>query len=182
MIKRLFVALPLSEKFQAEIAAWEKNFSQLPVRWTAGRNLHITLIAPWEEAEEHIPEVIRILKDFKNQPALKNFPKISEIDFQKVKFGPTPLTPRLIWAEGETPAEMFELKKALGRVLDLPDHRPFSPHITLARFRPEEFNGFSVKNLDESVGWTETFSNFVLMESRLSPAGADYQVLERFNF
>jgi len=182
MIKRLFVALPISEKLQAEIAAWEKKFSQLPVRWLAGKNLHITLVAPWEEAEENIPGILEILKNYRNDPALKNFPKITEIDFSKVRFGPSPFTPRLIWAEGETPAELTELKKTLGRVLNLPDHRPFSPHLTLARFRPEEFNGFSIKELDESIDWTETFTDFVLMESRLLPDGADYRIMERFAF
>lgn len=55
-------------------------------------------------------------------------------------------------------------------------------HLTLARFREEDFTNFPAKKLDEEVVWNETASSIVLMQSHLSRQGADYEILMEAKF
>ena len=150
---------------------WEKNYWNLPVRWLKGKNLHITLIPPWEE--ENIEKIKVALKMIKGNVGP------FEIVFEKVEFGPHFDKPRLIWAEGQPPKEIIDLKNKLEKTLGVRgDTRPFQLHLTLARFRPETFSSFPVKQLREEVYWLEQVTSIVLMESHLLPKGSDYEVLE----
>lgn len=179
MKRRIFVAITISERFQREISEWETKYRELPVRWLAGKNLHITLVPPWYE--EDVNKVIKKLAIGKLSDPL-------EIRFTKVDFGPNPRRPRLIWAEGETGNKILEMRDKITEKLDIRSEkleqrtdRPFKTHLTLARFRPETFSSFSVKRLSESVDWRDDVGSFVLMESHLSREGADYEVLQKFN-
>lgn len=170
MKHRIFVAVGIGEPLQKEIFSWAGQYQKLPVRWLSGKNLHITLVPPWyEEDVEKVKSVLRRVH------GTAHF----EIVFTRVSFGPDPRRPRLIWAEGEVPPELAELKKNVEIALHIaPEKRPFRLHLTLARFREEDFPRFAVKKLDERVGWRDAVRSFVLMESHLSQAGADYEVLE----
>lgn len=171
MKKRIFVAAAISSELQKEILEWGKEHEELPVRWLAGKNLHITLIPPWYA--DDIESVIEKLRTIKGQPF--------DIEFNKVTYGPGPERPRLIWAEGGAPAEIRELKIQLEKLLNKePEKRTFTLHLTIARFRPETFVSFQVKKLDEKVAWHEKISSIVLMEAHLSSKGADYEILSRF--
>lgn len=177
--KRLFIAIPISANLQKEILRFQKQFPRLNVRWLYGKNLHITLIPPWyEENVENLKTTLKKIKESKN--------KIGSIKllFEKVAFGPDPRAPRLIWAEGETPQSLIVLKHELDQILlkekiiQKIENRPFRLHMTLARFRPENFHKFPIKKLNEKISWEEDVTSIVLMESHLSPRGADYEILD----
>lgn len=171
--KRVFVAIPISENTEREILKWAEDFQSLPVRWLKGKNLHVTLIPPWYEG--NVEKIKNAL-----QGTRRNIEPFDML-FQKVTFGPNPREPRLIWAEGERPRELLELKINIERALGVsPERRPWRTHLTLARFRPEQFRSFPMKNLNERVRWKETVTSFVLMESHLEKTGAEYEVLSRF--
>src|SRR3990167_9190161 len=109
---------------------------------------------------------------------LKGATGIIELNFSRVTFGPNPREPRLIWAEGSTTPQLLKLKSSLDVALGRePDPRPFKLHLTLARFRPENFHSCQSKTLNEAVAWRDTATSFVLMESHLLAGGADYEVL-----
>lgn len=174
MKKRVFVALPISKELQEEILEWEERFLQLPVRWIKGKNLHVTLVPPWEEAEVH--KVIESLSH--SEKTIGEF----EIKFNRVTFGPSLRSPRLIWAEGKTVGQLSVLRDQLFETLGFQkDSRSFRLHLTLARFRPEHFNSFANKDLNERVEWREPVKSFVLMESHLLPGGAEYEVLREYS-
>lgn len=171
--RRIFLAVKISEPLQEEILEFENDFRKLPVRWLAGKNLHVTLVPPWYE--EDIESAVSKIKNTRTNPFY--------IEFSKVVYGPNPRSPRLVWAEGKAPAELIELEKLLENALgQKPENRPFLLHLTLARFRPEDFSRFLRKWLDENVDWKEEVKNFVLMESHLSRDGANYEVLREFEF
>jgi 2'-5' RNA ligase len=174
MARRIFVALPISPALQNEILVWEQKFQNLPVRWVKGKNLHITLVPPWETDEtDKIAKLLNGLKETIGKIDLK---------FDRVAFGPNLREPRLIWAEGNTPAPLVRLKSSLEVTLGRePDPRPFKLHLTLARFRSEHFQSFPTKTLNESVNWRDTATSFVLMESHLLPGGADYEIMEKIS-
>lgn len=169
--KRIFIAITISEKLQQEVLEWEKKYQKLPVRWLQGKNLHITLVPPWYESDiEKIKEKLAPIRE-----RCGSF----EIRFENITFGPDPRRPRLIWAEGEAPLEIRNLKLEIERSLNRkPEERPFKLHLTVARFRPETFSSFPIKKLDEKVFLRDEVKSFVLMESHLSPEGADYEVIE----
>lgn len=174
MPKRIFVALPISEKLQKEILDWESRYPMLKVRWLNVKNLHITLVPPWYE--DNVESIVG---------KLKNVGGVGPVDaiFSRVCYGPDPKKARLIWAEGAVPERLQMLKDRIEQALGRKDERhPWRLHLTLARFREEDFANLAVKNLDERVEWKERFDSFVLMASRLERAGAEYEVLERFPF
>jgi len=173
--KRVFVALGTTPELQEAVAAWAAAHGTLPVRWLSGKNLHVTLVPPWYENDHGA--VARQL-----QPLGRT--KTFTVQFDRVSYGPSLREPRLIWAEGAALRELVELKRQIESLLGacLPagrrsETRPFRLHLTLARFRPEQFASFPVKHLDERVLWTEEVRSVLLMESHLSPSGADYKVL-----
>ncbi len=171
MTKRIFVALGVSENLQKEIFKWRKTFSVLPVRWLAGKNLHITLVPPWREND--VSKAAGALQKLKGAG-----PFI--LEFQKVVYGPTARSSRLIWAEGPASPQIIRLKKAAEDAFGAEsEKRPFRPHLTIARFRTENFSSFAVQKLDERVDWKEKAESVLLMESRLSPSGADYEILAK---
>ncbi|MFA4872803.1 MAG: 2'-5' RNA ligase family protein [Patescibacteria group bacterium] len=188
MSHRVFVALPISPALQSEIIAWEQQFPGLPVRWLKGKNLHITLVPPWET--DDTDKITTLLN------CLNNAGGRIELIFDRVTFGPNLREPRLIWAEGSTPPLIVKLKAQLEQTLALPQsqrtsatsprmsakERVFLLHLTLARFRPEQFHSLPVKTFNETVDWQDTASTFVLMESHLLPSGADYEILAKFPF
>jgi 2'-5' RNA ligase len=177
MKKRIFVAVKISPELQEAILEWERNYNRLPVRWLAGKNLHVTLVPPREENDENIEKTKSVLKTFEGK--IGQF----EIEFNKVEYGPHSQEPRLIWAEGKSPKILVDFKEKLELLLDhKSDYRPWLMHLTLARFHPKDFVRFPIKNLDEKVHWLETVNSFVLMESRLLPDGAEYKILSRIDF
>lgn len=153
---------------------WESRYQKLPVRWLVGKNLHVTLVPPWYEQDfKAISSKLKVV-------TAKPF----EIKFDNISFGPNQSEPRVIWAMGEAGEEIRELKKlietALSGGVSKKCGRTLLQHITLARFKPEDFGRFPIKRLDEKIGWRQTVTSFVLYESHLSSSGADYEVLEEF--
>lgn len=173
MNKRIFIALKISEKLQTIIMERERAWADLPVRWLKGKNLHVTVIPPW-----HVQDVQPVI-DFLKTLEGKTGPV--EMTFEKIGPGPDPRNPRLIWTEGPTPPRLPKLKTGLEQLLKLRhEKRPFLLHLTLARFKPEDFKNFPDKKFRETVDWKDTANAFVLMESKLTPSGADYTVLAEF--
>ncbi|MFH0891065.1 MAG: RNA 2',3'-cyclic phosphodiesterase [Candidatus Liptonbacteria bacterium] len=173
MKKRLFLAIDMPAEIQAVVSEFFGAHENLRLRYLAGKNLHITLLPPWRD-----DDVGKIVSDIR-----KRIPTGREItiNFDHVSFGPSTLAPRLIWAEGGAPRSLITLKEELEEVLGFkPEPSRFRMHLTLARFRPEEFAQFDVKELNERVDWQFKTKTFVLMESHLLPDSADYEVLQRF--
>lgn len=167
----------MSEKLQREIIEWEKQFSDLPVRWLVGKNLHITLVPPWYE--ENLEKIEKLLKQVKSSGSI-------DLKFERVTFGPDPRRPRLIWAEGEVPPKLLALQQKLQEILEkepengfdrLTTKRPLTLHLTLARFRPESFSSFEIQELKERIDWREEASRVALFNSMLSREGANYQII-----
>ncbi len=206
-MKRLFIAIPISAAIQKKALEFQKTYKNLPVRWLTGKNLHITIIPPWYENDPD--RIKNILNEFSAQAntaqietTRANKPHVTEssanaspainIKFSNIFYGPNPAAPRLIWASGQTPTKLIQFKKNLEtiflqeKIIKKIEPRPFLLHLTLARlplgmarFRQEDFKNFSIKKISEQIDWSETLDTFVLMESHLSSAGADYEILQK---
>ena len=81
--------------------------------------------------------------------------------------------------------ELVGLAGAVGRALGPlgyeAEPRPFHPHLTVARLRvPDDVGAVLAALGPEAVGEAFTVGEVLLYESRLSPSGSTYSVLERF--
>lgn len=179
MKKRVFIALPITDKLQDKIEEWKKNYRDLPVRWIKKENLHVTLIPPWYISK--VDETIHRLKSVNQDDAIKPF----SITFREVTFGPNPQRPRLIWASGDGVLEIIILKSKLEEILSprqtwlaqKREKREFLIHLTIGRFKEKDFAKFPIKSLHDKVFWQEKVSSFLLMESHLKRSGAEYEKL-----
>ena len=100
------------------------------------------------------------------------------VNFRFVEFGPDPKSPRLLWATGKTPKNIIELQqKLLYYFPKQKEKRKFKMHLTLARFKYQEFRKFQIQNMHLPIEWQESFREVTLFESVLSPGGAEYSVL-----
>ncbi len=179
MSRRIFLAVLASGELARSADEFSRKYSRLPVRWLKSHNLHFTLVPPWYA--EDVNTAITLLGRLDRLPAQTGLPDPFDIFLNRVSFGPSPREPRLIWAEGQAPKPMADLKSALERCLgQRPESRPVRLHLTLARFRPENFQGFPVKQIDEQVSWRMTVDSFALLESHLSQSGAEYELLKEF--
>ncbi len=189
MKKRLFIAIPLSEDWLSDFDNFQKRASkefdlkkERDFRWTPVENLHITIcFLGWVE-EEKILEISQKLKEILD--SVKNF----ELEFDKIIFGPPKTTARMIWGMFRNTEEYKRLAKLINEVMQKfseeavseSDREP-TAHITLARFkdgriskREEMLKLFLAKETILKV------DNIQLMESKLSPSGPTYSVVENF--
>jgi 2'-5' RNA ligase len=170
---RVFVGIPVSEEIKKKIAQWAEDHKDWPLRFVSGTGLHITLVPPWyvDSADCAVGQLDDIAA------AAKPF----TIKFKKITFGTSPKRPRLIWTMGEDYDRegMLRLKAAAGAIFgQKSDPRPYNPHLTIARFKEEDFNKFPAKELEESVDWEMEVDFVALYESKLHHSGAEYEILK----
>ena len=85
--KRVFVAIKISASLAEQITEWEKKLRNLPVRWLAEKNMHVTLIPPWYELD------VDKVKGALNQVGARI--STFSLEFHRVSYGPNPRAPRL---------------------------------------------------------------------------------------
>lgn len=166
-MSRVFVGIPISDDIRKKVEKFAEEHSIFPVRWTEGKNLHITLVPPWKET--NIDLILKRLETLKSA-----FSDIY-LEFTGVAFGPNERSPRLIWAFGSATPELNNLTKKVNLLLEFdPPENELFLHTTLARFRPETFSDFKLKNLKESIDWKMRAEKIILYKSKLRAEGSDY--------
>ena len=181
--KRVFLAVSLEKSIifslRKGIAKFKKKTRKISslIRWLPEKNFHLTIIF---FGYLSLPEI-----DILREEAKKIFvsQEIFNLFFERICFAPEKKFAKMIWWRGKRSLELEKIRKELtGKLLNRglsfsTNNRPLVPHITLARLKKilpgapdisEEFNQeFSVKKID-------------LFESKLSPQGARYYLLESF--
>jgi len=172
---RIFIAITAGAKLRESINNWQADHHLLPVRWVAAKNLHFTLIPPWQEQDPG--KIIDALSS-----GIKRFAKFT-LRLNHVTLGPHAHAPRLIWAVGPTSEKLLELKALTESLLQKkPVRRPLKTHITLARFTVKDYTRFPSDELNESIRWQQQVGSISIMESSLRPSGADYTILREIKF
>ena len=186
---RLFIALEIPEAVRREVARRVAGLRErLPrAKWVDPANLHLTLLFLGQVDDAKVPSLAAALRDaFARHPSL---------DLRLADAGTFPprRPARVAWVGvKETPGE--SIGSAPSRVAGLqadataaavdvigfePEDRPFSPHVTLARCDPswprDAADRFAAA-FPGTIGQPWTAERGVLMESRLSPRGAQYRV------
>lgn len=177
---RIFIGLKASKKVEELALVWRRDKLDWSVRWLKGKNLHLTLVPPFYlhalkgvGAYENEAAAVAAVAE-KLAAAVSAF-KPFTIKYETIGYGPGPGAFRLIWATGRASYELEKLKDAAEKSLgSRTEPRRLLPHLTLARFRSEDFARFKVKTLAEKIAWPEEIKSLIVFESRLSPQGAEY--------
>lgn len=178
--KRLFVAIPVTGALEQAVLGWQADHLAWPVKWLKADNLHITVVSPW--LEDDIDSVVSKLEGFvdkikKGELDIRPF----DLRFFKIVFGPNRFSPRLVWAEGQSPVQLLELKNRLEQALAKPDGRFFRLHLTLGRFKLEDFGPAGLPDLFDRIDWGQEVKSFALFESILADGQAEYKKIREFS-
>ncbi len=187
---RLFVALDIDAGIRERIAEFRNQMCRLApeVRWVGPETFHVTLQFLGET--KRLEEIQQALRQVKGSPIT--------LAFRNAGFFPNPKSPRVFWVGIEFDQNLQELVKSIAeahRPLGFErDKGPFHPHLTLARAgigRPRPAQGepsssglrqvrAAVEARPSLEFGTMTAREFYLYESKLSPAGAQYTKLSRY--
>lgn len=186
MRRRIFIAINLPDDIKNKIVEMQHEFSDLPVRFTKKKSLHLTIHFIGYVTDEEMLNTCRIVREIakKHQPFV--------INFKKLCYGPPNKPPRLIWIEGERSEQLFGLKVAIENSLlvGAKDPRFFTkaekqtssliPHITIARIRQMEWRKLPQKPaIEKEIDISVPVNSIEVMESGLKRNGAEYAVLEK---
>lgn len=181
---RLFVALEIPSEVRESLAALLealRAISKEP-RWVRPGNLHVTLKFLGEVPETNLDAVRTALAQIRSEQLVK-------LEFHRLGFFPNEKHPRVFWAGIEASMNLMKLaddiEDAMERLGIPRERRPFSPHLTLARFErpglPEKLRGAIAENAQREFGALRT-NEFHLIQSKLKPSGAEYTTLASFPF
>jgi 2'-5' RNA ligase len=178
-VKRLFVALDLDSRTRDEIAGVSSRLrDQMPrvkASWVRTDRMHLTLFF-FGSADAAVEERLQtaLERDVDQAPF--------DLGFGGIGFFPPGGAPRVLWMGVQQGlAELMRLHGVLEQRLDVQERsaRPFTPHLTLARFR----EGIRHRDLKQDTRRLAEISVFAgpcpidrvtLYESRLSPGGPSY--------
>jgi 2'-5' RNA ligase len=180
---RLFVALELPEIHRASLAGVCESGRRGGVRWVPAENVHLTLKFLGEVDDRLLPEV---------EAALATAARAARPFALSLEGGgcfPNARSPSVIWvgvAEGADAAR--ELAGAVTRALRplgfAPEKRGFKPHLTIGRPKdPRTGPATTIEKIGQLKGYRTppaTAAALALIKSTLTPDGAVYDVVRRF--
>jgi RNA 2',3'-cyclic 3'-phosphodiesterase len=111
------------------------------------------------------------------------------LEFRGLGFFPNEKHPRVFWAGMEASSNLKKLAgdvEAAAEKCGIPrEQRPFSPHLTLARFErprlPDKLRNAIAENAQREFGKLQT-NELHLVQSKLKPSGAEYTTVAQFAF
>lgn len=174
---RLFIAIELPDELKRALGRLQVD---LPGgRWVPRDQLHLTLAFLGNQEEN----LIERLKGTLSTICEDEF----RIVFSTTGAFPNVRRPRVIWV-GVQPERRLErlaerVRDVVASCCVLLEDRPFTPHITLARFKgPTAGSAISewVRDVSPEVNHAMDVSEFILYESRLTSGGAVHTPLARF--
>ena len=181
---RLFVALQIPPEVRKNLAALIESLRAVSpqARWVRPENLHVTLKFIGEVPETKLASIRGALAGVRSEQAVA-------IDFRGLGFFPNEKHPRVFWARIEASPNLKTLAADIDGAtekLGIPrEPRPFSPHLTLARFEPPRLPEKLRAAIQESAGrefGSLRTTQFHLIESKLKRSGAEYTTVESFPF
>jgi 2'-5' RNA ligase len=180
---RLFVAICLPETLRPEAFEAMAPLRRVApsVRWVQPDTLHITLKFLGQVPDSRAPEVKHSLRR-----AARGIPAFP-LQLGGVGAFPNLRRPRVFWLGAQAAALLLQLQASVEdhiEPLGFPrEARPFHPHVTLGRVGPDA-PAAQLVEAERAAGLVVyepimRVQSVELMESRTTPGGARYGVLER---
>jgi len=181
---RLFIAIEIPEHIRASFASLLKEFRAIAprVKWVRAENLHVTLKFLGETESMKLGALQNVLSAVRS-------PEPVNLEFRGLGFFPNEKRPRVFWAGMEASPNLKSLAADIDQVayrIGFPlEERPFTPHLTLARFSlpgiPPKLLQVMKEKSSQPFG-SLTAGEFHLIESKLKPSGAEYTTVQTFRF
>jgi RNA 2',3'-cyclic 3'-phosphodiesterase len=187
---RLFIALETNEAMQQTVVAVQRSLRQrgdLPVRWVAPQQVHLTLQFLGNVVAAHIPSLVHAV-----EPAVATHAAML-LRAGEVGAFPSVDAPRVLWlgVRGGDDTLLALQRAVRNAVRDVEgvvaDRQPFRPHLTLGRARAgrRDMPGLTTiaAALARPVAVPPTawpVRSVALIRSVLGPGGSRYTTLERF--
>ncbi len=175
---RLFVALDLPEDLREGIVAWGRRQLRDPaLRAVPPQSLHVTLAFLGYVPEKRIERLAEIVGSLEaSAPTIELGDPVAKPNAKRARLYALPAaSPGAIELQGELEDEL------VGERLYEPEKRPFWPHVTVARVRPE---GKGSKRparvsappagLPQALLQPAVCRRVTLYRSELKPSGAEY--------
>ncbi|MGB9721587.1 MAG: RNA 2',3'-cyclic phosphodiesterase [bacterium] len=178
---RTFVAVEISESQRKTVWEFilEQKKANLPVKWVAYENLHITLKFLGEIDEKKFNLIIPTLREISTRT--KSF----KFQLENAGCFPGVRNPRVIWIDVTTGAQELialakELEDSLVKYGFKKEDKKFHPHLTIGRIKTfckvDEIISKAIKTEQSLI------NEFVLFKSTLLPSGPVYEKIQRFQF
>jgi RNA 2',3'-cyclic 3'-phosphodiesterase len=179
---RLFIGIQIPQTIRSAFASLLKDFRAIApqVKWVRAENLHVTLkfLGDTELAK---------LSALQNALSAVRSGEPVHLEFRGLGFFPNEKRPRVFWGGTQASANLKSLATDIDQAvhpLGFPlEDRPFTPHLTLARFPqpgiPPKLLQAIQENSARSFGSLHA-EEFHLIESNLKPTGAEYTTLQSF--
>jgi RNA 2',3'-cyclic 3'-phosphodiesterase len=181
---RLFIAIDIPPNILSTIASFLLELRAVApnVKWVRDGNLHLTLkfLGETDPARQ-----VAIEDSLSSIRSAKPF----VLDISGLGFFPNAKRPKIFWAGVNSSPDLqplvAEIENAMHALGYTRDVRPFTPHLTLARFDqpgiPAQLAATVAANAGHNFG-SFTVSEFHLIESKLKSTGAEYTTLQSFSF
>ena len=180
MRHRIFIAIELSKNIQKTLAEFQKNWQELPARWTKEHNLHITLQFLGNVSPDKLASIVQLMRTIGEQ----NIGFTGKLN--AIAYGPPKTIPRFVWACIEPSEQLTALQKNVAETLKTlgfeSEDGMYNPHITLARIRQLEFRRLDPEEhplINEDISLSFPISSISVMESKLKRGGAEYTPYQR---
>ena len=181
---RLFVAIEIPNEVRAAVASLLNEFRALSpqTKWVRAENMHLTLKFLGETDAGKSSEVQSALA------AIRSAEKVT-VELEGLGFFPSAKRPRVFWVGMRSSSNLATIAGDIDRAVHnagFPlEERPFTPHLTLARFSepflPASLQNAIAANASRNFGSFSTYQ-FHLIESKLKSTGAEYATLQTFEF
>jgi 2'-5' RNA ligase len=159
MRQRVFIAINLPAEIKKQLASYQSQWPELPVRWAKADNLHITLEFLGYLTDEEV------LKTCQKTKELAASCKPFTVLLNKICYGPPQkMPPRMVWVMGEKIKELN-----------------LSPHITLGRIKTWQWKQIEPEERPEvetEINFSFEVNSIEVMESQLKRGGPEYTILE----
>jgi len=181
---RLFIAIEIPPDVRAALAALLKEFRAIApqAKWVRAENMHITLKFLGETESTKVTAIREGLHAIRSSQTVT-------LKFLGLGFFPNENRAKVFWAGIESsanlPAIATDIDQSMHRLGFPLENRPFTPHLTLARFEPPGIPAKLFAAAEERSSrefGSLTAREFHLIESKLKPAGAEYTTLHSFPF
>jgi RNA 2',3'-cyclic 3'-phosphodiesterase len=184
---RLFVAVDLSEEARQAIAGEQKRIAaaldkaKTPLKWVRPDHMHVTLVFLGDVEDARVPLVVNAIDGDVGAPAF-------DITFAGAGVFPPHRAPRALWVGvGSGASELIALQREIAlRVARMGielEARPFSPHLTLGRWRTSRVSDGrrALGVMAQSVIARMRVTGATLYQSHLSSSGPTYTARARAN-
>ena len=190
---RAFLAVELSQKLRAELAALQQELMQsiepemqrdMRISWVPPAKMHLTIKFLGDMDEQLLDPLLGVV-----ERAIGSQPSVN-VPLERLGAFPSPQSPRVLWVgpsehweRGTEAKRMVEVRGAIEEAGEsmgfLREAKPFSPHLTLARIKMGErrigaaLAKSGVLDRPLSLG-SLAVESVVLIKSELKPAGSVY--------